>query len=212
MLAEKPQWESLWEMNRLIIIGASGHGKVVADIARLCGYEDIVFLDGDASVKSCAGYPVIGLDSEASNFKGDIFVAIGNNTIRKRLMMENSGRFFPVLIHPSAIIAKETKIGKGSVIMAGAVVNSDASLGSGVIVNTCSSVDHDCQVGSYCHIAIGAHLSGSVILDDNVWVGAGAIISNNISICPETTIGAGAVVVKDIRESGIYIGVPARRK
>ena len=210
MLKAKLRWESLWEMNRLIIIGASGHGKVVADIAKLMGYKDIVFLDGDRSLKECAGYPVIGSEEMVENITGDLFIAVGNSSVRKKLMEKNKDRYFPVLIHPSAIIAERTEIGAGTVIMAGAVINSDSKIGKGNIINTCASVDHDCIMGDYCHLAVGAHMCGTVKVGNEVWIGAGATVSNNITICSETTIGAGALVVKDIKHSSTYIGIPAR--
>ncbi len=199
-------------MNRLIIIGASGHGKVVADIAELNGYTDIVFLDNNPEIKNCAGYPVLGPDSMISQLEGDVFVAIGNAEIRKKIMKKNRDRFFPVLFHPSAVVAESVEIGAGSVIMAGAVVNPEARIGRGVIVNTCSSVDHDCIIGDYCHISVGTHLCGTVNVGECSWIGAGAIVINNINICADCMIGAGAVVINNLEESGIYIGIPAKHK
>lgn len=198
-------------MNKLIIIGASGHGKVVADIARLVGYEEIVFLDNNFAIKKCAGYPVMGPDTMTKELEGDIFVAIGNSRFRKKLMDRDSDRIFPTLIHPDAVIAKGSAIGEGSVIMAGVVINPDAKVGKGTIINTSSSVDHDCLIGDYCHISVGTHLSGAVCVGDNCWIGAGAIVSNNVNVCSDVTIGAGAVVIKDIQEEGTYIGVPAKK-
>lgn len=197
-------------MNRLIIIGASGHGKVVADIAVLNGYEDIVFLDDDENAKECAGWPVIGRSTKAPD--GEVFVAVGNAETRKRLMEHYSGRHLPTLIHPSAVVAKDVEIGAGSVIMAGTVINPGARIGRGVIVNTSSSIDHDCVVKDYCHIAVGAHLSGTVVVERETWIGTGATVSNNINICGGCMIGAGAVVIKDIEEPGTYVGVPAKMK
>lgn len=195
-------------MNRLIIIGASGHGSVVADIARLNGYEDIVFLDDNEQKKECAGYPVIGNSSEAP--EGDLFVAVGSSGIRKKLIERYRERKQPVLIHPSAVIAGNVQVGSGSVVMAGAVINQGAVVGRGAIVNTCSSVDHDCRLGDYVHLAVGSHLCGTVTIGDGTWIGAGAIISNNLSICGGCMIGAGTVVLKNIDRSGTYVGVPAR--
>ena len=108
-------------MNKLIIIGASGHGKVVADIAALNGYKEIVFLDNDPEIKACAGYPVLGPDTMTSELDGDVFIAVGNAETRKKLMERDANRNFPVLIHPSAVIAKSAEVGAGSVAMAGAV-------------------------------------------------------------------------------------------
>lgn len=195
-------------MNRLIIIGASGHGKVVADIASLNGYKDIVFLD-DGDIKECAGWPVIGKSTEAS--EGEVFVAVGNAKMRKMLMERYEEREMPVLIHPSAVIADDVQIGRGSVVMAGAVINPGAQMGRGVIVNTVSSIDHDCVLGDFVHIAVGAHLCGTVSVGSMTWIGAGATVSNNVNIYGGCTIGAGAVVIRDIEEEGVYIGVPAKK-
>lgn len=194
---------------RLIIIGASGHGKVVADIALLNGYKDIVFLDDDESKKECAGFPVVGKTSEAKNLVGDKIVAIGNASVRERI--QNTIETV-TLIHPNAVIGRNVEIGDGTVVMAGAVINTDTRIGKGCIVNTSASVDHDCIIGNYAHVAVGAHVCGTVKVGKCVWVGAGATVSNSITICDGVLIGAGAVVVKNIRDPGLYVGIPARVK
>ena len=198
-------------MNRLIIIGASGHGKVVADIACLVGYEDIVFLDSNAELKECLGYSVIGSDKLLDEIDGDVFIAVGNSDVRKRLMNQYKNRNFPVLVHPSAVIAKSVHIDVGSVVMAGAVINPDTKIGKGVIVNTSSSIDHECVIHDFCHISVGSHLAGNVIVGEESWIGAGAIVSNNVSITSGSIIGAGSVVIRDIEDKGTFIGVPARK-
>lgn len=195
---------------RLNIIGASGHAKVVADIAVKCGYTDIVFWENDETIKECAGFPVC-LESTGVT-EGDVFAAVGNATIRKRIMERYKDRIQPTLIHPSAVIADRVKIGSGSVVMAGSVVNPDSVIGKGVILNTGCSVDHDCAVEDFSHISVGAHLCGSVRIGEGTWIGAGSIIINNISICSGCIIGAGAVVIKDINEPGTYVGVPAKKE
>ena len=197
---------------RLIIMGASGHGKVVADIAVQNGYRDIVFLDDDENVKECGGYPVIGKNFDIISLDGLLFVAIGNTAIRKQLMSENNKREFPILIHPSAVIADNVEIGNGSVIMAGSVVNPGVKIGKGCIINTSSSIDHDCVIGDFVHVAVGSRLCGSVTVGNCTWIGAGATIKNNIYICENCMIGAGATVVRNIDSKGIYIGVPAKEK
>lgn len=196
----------------LIIVGASGHGKVVADIAQLTGYEEIVFLDNNPSLRECAGHPVLGPEALLDTLEGEVFIAVGNGLMRQRVMDSHPNRVYPVLIHPSAIIARTSRIGVGSVVMAGVVVNPDSVFGRGVILNTSSSIDHDCHVGDFCHIAVGAHLAGTVTLGNLTWIGAGAIVSNNLSICGHCMIGAGAVVVKDIAVPGTYLGIPAKSK
>ena len=156
---------------RLNIIGASGHAKVVADIAVKCGYTDIVFWENDETIKECAGFPVY-LESIGVT-EGDVFAAVGNASIRKRIMERYKDRIQPALIHPSAVIADGVKIGPGSAIMAGVVVNPDSTIGKGVILNTSCSVDHDCVVEDFAHIAVGAHLCGGVEIGDETWIGAG---------------------------------------
>lgn len=197
-------------MRRLNIIGASGHGKVVADIAKFNGYNDIVFLDDNATVKECAGWPVVGRSTEALD--GDVFVAVGNANIRKRLMGLYENRLQPILLHPSSVIANDAVLGVGTIVMAGVVINPGVRIGKGVIINTSSSIDHDCTVEDFAHVSIGAHLAGTVIVGEGTWIGAGSIISNNISICDGCMIGAGAVVIKNIDQPGTYFGVPAQKK
>lgn len=198
-------------MKQLIIIGASGHGKVIADIAKKLGYSEIVFLDDDESVHECGGYPVLGRSSEVGTIEADVIVGIGNAGVRERIQESISNEKLITLIHPDAVIAEDVVVGKGTVIMAGAVVNPGARIGKGCIINTCSSVDHDCNVGDYVHIAVGSHLCGTVTVGNSTWVGAGAIVSNNVGICSDCMIGAGAVIVKNIDLAGTYIGNPARK-
>ena len=198
-------------MRKLAIIGASGHGKVVADIARKNGYSEIVFLDDDERIHECGGYSVIGKSSEAGTIDADIIVGIGNAGIRKRIQESILDEKLVILIHPDAVVAEDVMIGSGTVVMAGAVINPGARIGKGCIINTCSSVDHDCKVGDYVHIAVGSHLCGTVSVGDGTWIGAGATVSNNVSICSDCMIGAGAVIVKNIDSAGTYMGVPARR-
>lgn len=195
-------------MNRLIIIGASGHGRVVADIALLNKYKEIVFLDDDENIKECAGWPVVGNSFEAP--EGDVFVAVGNSKIRKMIMKRYEDRVQPILIHPKAVVAKDVKIGSGTVVMAGAVINPGVRIGRGCIVNTSSSIDHDCEIEDFCHVSVGAHLCGTVSVGESTWIGAGATVSNNISICGGCMLGAGAVVIKDIDQQGTYVGIPAK--
>lgn len=194
---------------RLVIIGASGHGKVIADIALLNGYTDIVFLDDDKSVTECVGFPVIGRVEAASLIDGDKIVAIGNAETRERIQDEIDN--VVTLIHPNAVVSRRATIGEGSVVMAGAVINADSVIGRGCIVNTGSSLDHDCKIWDFVHISVGAHIAGTVEIGKGTWIGAGAVIINNRSICDGCMIGAGAVVIKDINEPGTYVGVPAEK-
>ncbi len=199
----------------LIITGASGHGKVIADIAiKMNKWKNIAFIDDNESIKTCMGFEVIGKTSEALKYKeiADFFVAIGNNKIREKIQdkLQTSGLSVVSLIHPSAIVGTDVEIGIGTAIMAGVVINSSSKIGKGCIINTSSSVDHDNIIGDYVHVSPGVNLAGTVIIGEESWIGAGSTVINNLNICKQTTIGAGAVVIKDITESGTYVGIPAR--
>lgn len=194
-------------MKRLVIIGASGHGKVIADIAVKNGYEDIVFLDDNESLTECAGFPVVGKTCKASKIDGDKIIAIGNVKIRERIQ---STIKTVSLVHPNAVISRRVEIGEGSVVMAGAVINSDAVIGKGCIINTGASVDHDCVIGDFAHVSVGAHVAGTCHIGERTWIGAGATVSNNVNICSDCMVGAGTVVIKDINKPGTYVGVPAK--
>ena len=199
-------------MKKIVIIGASGHGKVAADIALKCGYTDIVVIDDNISIKTCGRHSVVGSNDRVEDINGDVIVAIGNSAARRRIQESIEEERLAVLIHPDAVVAEDVTIGSGTVVMAGTVINPGSMIGRGCIINTCASVDHDCKLGDYVHVAVGAHLAGSVEVGDETWIGAGATVSNNIEICGRCMIGAGAVVVKDIEEAATYLGVPARQK
>ena len=197
---------------KLTIIGASGHGKVVADAATHCGYDEIEFLDDDETLSKCGRWPVVGKTSEAAEIENDLFVAIGNAETRKQMLERYADKDIVTIIHPDAVIAECVSIGVGTVVMPGTVINSDAKIGKGCIINTSSSVDHDCLLEDYVHVSVGAHLSGTVTVGEGTWIGAGATVSNNVNICGYCMIGAGAVVIMDITEPGTYVGVPAKLK
>lgn len=201
------------DKRKLIIIGAGGNGRVVADIAKKNGYKDIAFLDDNSKVENCGDYPVIGTSNDINKYRdADFIVAIGNNKIRECIQGQMERKIhMATLIHPDAVIADDVVIGIGTVIMAGVIINPGATIGEGCIINTCSSVDHDCIIKDFVHISVGAHVAGTVQIGDRTWIGIGATVTNNINICSDCMIGAGAVVVKDITQSGTYIGVPAKK-
>lgn len=202
--------------NKLLIIGASGHGKVVADIAlKMNKWQSIAFLDDNGNLRSSMGLEVIGASDEVNKYidEYEIFVGIGNNSTRKKIheKLEIIGANIPVLIHPNAVIGNQVDIGVGTVVMAGAIINSCTKLGKGCIINTGSTIDHDNNIGDFVHISPGAHLAGIVNVGHGSWLGIGSAVINNINITSDCIVGAGAVVVKDIPESGVYVGVPVRR-
>ncbi len=201
---------------RLLIIGASGHGKVVADIAiKMNIWKSIAFLDDNELLKVSLGLKVIGKTEDAFKFveDADIFVAVGNNAIREKiqLKLEEEGASIPAMVHPNAIIGSEVELGKGTVVMAGVVINSSTKIGKGCIINTGATIDHDNVLGDYVHISPGVNLAGGVKVGMSTWIGIGSAVGNNICITSDCTIGAGAVVIKHIIESGTYVGVPVRK-
>ena len=202
--------------DKLIIIGASGHGKVVADIAiKMNKWQSIAFLDDDESIKTSMGLEVIGKTADAFTYKdeADFFVAIGSNATRENIQEKliEEGLNIVSLIHPSVVIGTDVEIGIGSVVMAGVVINSSSRIGDGCIINTSASLDHDNVIEDYVHISPGVRTAGSVGIGKGAWLGIGSVVSNNVNICSGCKVGAGAVVVKHITEPGTYVGVPVRK-
>ncbi len=200
-------------LRKLVIIGASGHGRVIADLAKLNDYSEIVFLDDDESIRKVLDYDVVGNISKAEEYvlKGyDFAIAIGNASIRSKIQEELTcmNASLPTIIHPSAVIADDARIGSGTVVMANAVINPCCIIGKGCIINTCASLDHDNNIGDYSHISVGAHTAGTVTIGKRCWIGIGAVISNNICVCDDVVIGAGSVILRDIKKSGKYFGTP----
>ena len=200
-------------MADVIIIGASGHSKVIADIVLSSGNTLLGFLDDGKAGQDCMGFPVLGKVMDYVNYpEAEFVIAIGNAAIRESIAGSLAGVTWHTAIHPAAVISKyAVTIGEGTVIMANAVVNPGSSIGCHCIVNTAAVVEHDNKIEDFVHLSVGAKLAGTVSVGRSTWVGIGAVVSNNITLCGGCMIGAGAVVVKDIVEPGTYVGVPARR-
>ena len=204
--------------NNLVIYGAGGHGRVVADTAIASGWSVLGFMDNGVKkgTEIYRGLKVIF--SDVSDFVGSIYrdcyviTAVGNNFTRKIL---NSRLFVvginvPSIIHPKAIIAPSVSIGRGSVVFAGVVVNSASVLGEGVIINTASSIDHDNLIGDYAHISPGTHTGGHVCVGSGTHVGLGSSIKDTVIIGNWSIIGAGSVVVNNIGSNVVVYGNPAK--
>ena len=195
-----------------IILGAGGHGAVIADILYQCGCSLKGFLDDGAAVGTeIFDLKVIGAIDDCNKYAECLFlIGIGDNIIRK-IIAEKYPLEYGTAIHPSSVIGKQVEIGCGTVIMAGVAVNSRTNIGKHCIVNTKTSIDHDNNIGNFAHVSPGATLGGTVSVGDCTHIGIGATVKNNITICNDVVVGAGAVVVKDITGPGVYIGVPAGR-
>lgn len=203
-------------MRTLAILGASGHGKVVADAALECGWADVLFFDDRwPGMKAVGEWTVVGdttaLLSQLASLQG-VVVAIGDCTVRdeKHSVLASRGAAMPVIVHPRASVSSRSRIGAGSVVMAGAVINVGAVLGEACIVNTGCTIDHDCTLGRAVHVAPGAHLSGNVTIGDRSWIGVGACAIQGVRIGADVVIGAGAAAVGDIPDGLTVVGVPAR--
>ena len=200
-------------MNRLIIVGAGGHGKVIADAALKNGYANICYID-DHATGDVMGFPIIGKSADIDGLNDgstDFIIGIGNNAVRKTIA-ETYNVNWVSIVHPSAQIGFNAEIGKGTVVMANAVVNVCAKIGEHCIINTGAIVEHDNVIENYTHISPNVALGGTVRIGSLTHVGIGATVKNNTEICSDCTIGAGAVVVKNIKEQGTYVGVPARKR
>jgi sugar O-acyltransferase (sialic acid O-acetyltransferase NeuD family) len=203
-------------MKRLAVLGASGHGKVVADTAQCCGWDQVDFYDDAWPVLARNGnWPVVGdsatMYARLQDYQG-VMVAIGNNAVRHAKLAALIAEAVPVvsLIHPLAFVSQYASIGPGSVVFAGAVVNADASIGFGAILNTGCSVDHDCVLGDAVHVSPGARLAGAVRVGDRSWIGIGASVRQLIRIGSDVVAGAGASVVSDVPDGSVVVGVPAK--
>ena len=192
-------------MKNVVVLGASGHAHVIADIIEASGDKVVAFLDDNTSIPG-----VTGSIFDYSKYDGCSFViGIGNATVRKKL--SNLPLTWYTAIHPSAIVSPSATIGSGSVVMPNAVINAGAKIGRHCIVNTSSVVEHDCALEDFVHVSVGTKLGGTVHVGQATWIGIGATVNNNTNICSECMVGAGTVVIDDLVEPGTYVGVPARK-
>jgi sugar O-acyltransferase (sialic acid O-acetyltransferase NeuD family) len=204
---------------KIVLYGASGHGKVIADIlSAIPGMELVGFIDDNQEKygRTVGRFSVLGgadllpklLDDDVEG----VIISIGHNEVRMRkadLLMSRGYKLYTA-IHPSTVLAPDVEVGSGTVIMAGVVINAGTRVGRSVIVNTGSTVDHDCVLEDGCHLSPGVHLAGNVRVGKGAHVGIGASVIQNVTIGDGSIIGAGAVVIRDILPGITAVGVPAR--
>lgn len=193
----------------LTILGAGGHGRIVAELAELNGYKSISFLDNKfGAIKTSGIWPVIGLLEDANKY-GDIALGIGNNA--NRIAIAKSLIHPAVtLIHPTAIISRYATIGAGSIVCAGAIIGPFVQIGAACIVNSGASIDHDCHLSCGCHISPGARIAGGVTVGVRSWVGIGSCVREGIQVGSDVIIGAGAAVIRDVDDGMRVGGIPAK--
>ncbi|HGF5189207.1 TPA: acetyltransferase [Vibrio parahaemolyticus] len=198
------------------ILGASGHGKVVAEIAELNGYTNIEFFDDRwPELHNVEHWSVKGnsetLLKVASHFDLTV-IAIGNNEVRleKQKLLSIAGANFSVLEHPRATISRHSQLGIGTVVMAGAVINPFVKVGKACIINTAATIDHDCSLADGVHVSPGCNIAGGVIIGEGSWLGIGSQVKQLISIGAGVTVGAGATVVNRVPDFQTVVGTPAQ--
>lgn len=195
-------------MKIIAIYGASGHAKVVSDIAKLNGYTDIIYIDDNK-------YSYLSFQEFLQkNLNIPIAFGIGNNLIRAKLYQQciKCGLEVKTLIHPHAVISPNTHIGEGTVVMANVVINADTHIGKCCIINTSSIIEHDNSIGDYVHISPGVACAGNVKVGKYVHVGINSCIIQGIEIGNYTAIGAGSVVVENIESNVVAYGNPCKKK
>lgn len=202
---------------KLLIAGAGGHGRVVADTAAADpAWSDIAFVDdGIPASTTIAAWPVLGRIADLGRMVGSFDACIpacGDARLRLAHMDRAIAAGFrvPVIVHPRAWVSARADLGGGTVAFAGAVINIGASVGRGCIINTGATVDHDCRLADGVHICPGAHLAGGVSLGARSWFGIGAVAKQGIRIGADVTVGAGAVCLRDVPDGATVFGVPAR--
>jgi sugar O-acyltransferase (sialic acid O-acetyltransferase NeuD family) len=203
-------------MTRLLIVGAGGHGAVVAEAAVAAGkWSEIAFLDDDGSKAQVLEFPILGTSGEMSSFlDGDteVFVAIGDNRRRLELLrsIAKENAKLATVIHPTATISPSAAISAGTVACAGVIVNARATVGLGCILNTAATIDHDCAIEDGVHVSPGANLGGIVHVGSCTWIGIGSSVREGTRIGRDSMVGAGSAVVSDVVDGVTVGGVPAR--
>lgn len=205
--------------DRIVVIGASGHGKVVADAALRAAQRVVGFADADPNKRDSEvlGIPVIATELDeaielAHKSGASLALGVGSNAARSRIFARllDAGVEIATIVHPAAVLAPSVRVGAGSVVLAGVVVNPDSRVGRNVILNTSASIDHDCNIGDHAHLSPGVHLGGTVTVGQGTHLGIGAVARNNITIGAWSVIGAGAAVLRDLPDRIMAYGVPAR--
>ena len=207
-------------MDLIVVWGAGGHAKVVAQSLRrerrwrVHGFIDD--LNPGRARETLGGSVVLGgrdaLAGAQGSGVGDLALAFGSNSARLALGAEYGalGWRFPAIIDPHAIVADDVVLGEGSYVAAGAVVQPGARIGSQVIINTGAIVEHDCRVADGVHMCPRACLAGHAEVGRGAWVGAGALVREGVKVGAGAFVGIGALVVADVEPGWMVYGHPAR--
>jgi sugar O-acyltransferase (sialic acid O-acetyltransferase NeuD family) len=198
----------------IVILGAGGHAKVLAEALSLSGKNIIGCITPDKKPgEVCFGIEVLGPDSILPKFSNkEVLIANGigalpNITLRQEITdkVQDLGFEFISIIHPKAIISENVRLSYGVQIMAGVIIQSGSLIGANSIINTGSIIDHDCIIGENCHISPGVVLCGGVVIEPFVSIGAGSSVLQNISIGANSIVASGSVVYKNIDKNVTFI-------
>jgi len=202
---------------KAIIYGAGEQGRVVLDILQQTGVEVIGFMDDTIELQGTIVNGISVLSTlEVAYITGveDVryIIALGDNETRaqKYQEIEQSGKHFINVIHPTATISKNATIGYGVVIGPNSVINTDAVIGNNAIINTGAIIEHDNIIENDTHIAPGVCLAGGVRVKTGATVGIGAVVLDDLTIGQNVTVGAGSVVTKDVPDNAVVVGMPAK--
>ncbi|SFL14049.1 sugar O-acyltransferase, sialic acid O-acetyltransferase NeuD family [Mesorhizobium albiziae] len=203
---------------RVVIIGAGGHGRVCAEIAASQGLDVTGFVDSGNLSATINGVPVVARDifelsSHTPPKTVSVFVAIGNNITRSKVCAEvaSLGYQMPILCHPHSWVSPTVTIGAGTVLMPGVVVNANTRISTSCILNTCCSIDHDNILESAVQICPGVRSAGNVCFEKLAFVGTGAVLIPSVRVGAGAVVGAGSVVVRDVQAETRVAGNPAKK-
>jgi UDP-N-acetylbacillosamine N-acetyltransferase len=204
---ETQLWRSLVAANSIFIYGASGHGKVIADIIQASGFTVGGWIDDDATKPFLSWEDFCALHSHAS-----IALGLGSNELRYAIAkkIKHAGHSLPVLIHPTAVVSPSASLQEGSVVMPLCVINAETKIAAGTIINSGSIIEHNCSIGEYVHISPNSSIAGNVKIGNFTHIGIGTSIIQGITIGEESIIGAGSVIITNLPDHVTAVGIPAK--